>query len=445
MYSGEENIVAVATTPSSEAALNIIRCSGKTAFSIYKKITLETKNPRPNSAFLRSLYDGEKNLIDQAVVLAFKGPKSFSGEDMIEFSVHGGKTILSGVLSALVSFGCRPAEPGEFTYRAFINGKVDLLQAESINSLIKSKNATEAALALNNIKGALSKIILSSTKSLMSLIVTMEHELDFNDEEISFTSKKDYIKQIISIRSAINNILSSSFLLSSSYKDMRICFAGKTNVGKSSLFNALLGKNRAIISNEAGTTRDFVSEVLEVEGSVVQLVDTAGLRLTKNKIEAKGITKTNNEIKKADILIFVDTKDPIKEFKKLKLKHQNVLFVLNKQDLVKKQKNSLYIATSCISGFGIKKLKKSLKSTVKKFSQKDEKKDLYLLNLRQEKELSSFLSELKNAEKSFNESEDLVVVLTFLYKARSTIKSVLNPPSKGDVLNNIFGEFCVGK
>ena len=445
MFSGKENIVAVATTPSSDSALNIIRCSGKTVFSIYKKITLQTKQPRANTAFLRSLYNEEKNLLDQAIVLTFKGPKSFSGEDMVEFSIHGGQTTLNNVLSALISFGCRLAEPGEFTYRAFINGKVDLLQAESINALIKSKNENEASLALNNVRGVLSRVITESTSLLMSLIAKMEHELDFNDEEISFTSKKDYISEIKNIYSSINNVLGSSFLLSSESEDMRICFAGKTNVGKSSLFNALLGKNRAIISSKAGTTRDFVSEGLEIEGSVVQLVDTAGIRLTKNKIETAGIAKTNNEIKKSDILIFVDNKNPVREFKKLNIKHQNILFVLNKQDLTKKQKKSISIETSCVSGFGIKRLKKSLKSVVKKLDKKGTGKNLYLLNLRQEKELSFFLKELNKAQEAFNESEDMVVVLTFLYNARLAIKSVLSPVNKNDILNTVFGDFCVGK
>jgi len=445
VYSDKENIVAVATTPSSESALNIVRCSGKTVFSVYKKITQQTKNPKANSAFFRSLYDENKKLIDRAVVLSFKGPKSFSGEDVIEFSIHGGESTLNSVLSALVAFGCRIAEPGEFTYRAFLNGKLDLVQAESINALIKSKNSNEASLALNNVKGALSEIITLSTDRLMSLIVSMEHELDFNDDEICFTSKKEYINQIKKIYSSVDAILSSSFLLSSDERELRVCFAGKTNAGKSSIFNLLVGKKRAIVSNKAGTTRDVVSEGLNIGESFVQLVDTAGLRLTKNKIENEGIIKTNTEIKKSDVLVFVDTKNPIKEFKRLKIKHKNVVFVLNKQDKQNKQENSSFISTSCVSGFGIKNLKQTLQLLVKKLNLEGLENKRYLLNLRQKKELSLFLKELKKAEEAFSSSEDLVVALTFLYNARSSIKSILNPIDKNDILNNIFGGFCVGK
>ena len=445
MYNTKENIVALATTPSSDAALNVIRCSGKTVFSIYKKITRNTRNPKPNSAFVHKLYDNKKNILDQAVVLAFKGPKSFSGEDMIEFSIHGGKTVLNDVFSALVAYGCRVAEPGEFTYRAFINGKVDLIQAESINSLIKSKNKNEASLALNNITGKLSKIIKKSVAPLMSVITSMEHELDFNDTEIDFISKKEYISQINKISVSVENILKQSFLLSSHSEDIRICFAGKTNAGKSSLFNALLANKRAIISNTAGTTRDVVSEGLKIMDHPVQLIDTAGLRLTKNKIEIEGIKKTNSEIIKSDVLIFVDEKNPIKEYKLQKIKHKNALFVLNKQDLATKQKNSQYITTSCSTGFGIKNLKKSLEALVKKLNNEEVSKNRYLLNIRQKEELSFFIKELNSAQKAFNESEDLVVVLTFLYNARNIVTSVLSPLDKNDILNDIFGDFCVGK
>ncbi len=445
MYNTKENIVALATNPSSDAALNVIRCSGKTVFSIYKKITRNAHNPKPNSAFVHKLYDNKKNILDQAVVLAFKGPKSFSGEDMIEFSIHGGKTVLNDVFSALVAYGCRVAEPGEFTYRAFINGKVDLIQAESINSLIKSKNKNEASLALNNITGKLSKIIKKSVAPLMSVITSMEHELDFNDTEIDFISKKEYISQINKISISVENILKQSFLLSSHSEDIRICFAGKTNAGKSSLFNALLANKRAIISSTAGTTRDVVSEGLKIMDYPVQLIDTAGLRLTKNKIEIEGIKKTNSEIIKSDVLIFVDEKNPIKEYKLQKIKHKNALFVLNKQDLATKQKNSQYITTSCSTGFGIKNLKKSLEALVKKLNNEEVSKNRYLLNIRQKEELSFFIKELNSAQKAFNESEDLVVVLTFLYNARNIVTSVLSPLDKNDILNDIFGDFCVGK
>ena len=300
-------------------------------------------------------------------------------------------------------------------------------------------------MALNNVSGSLSKIINASVSSLMKTINIMEHELDFNDDEISFTSKKENIKNIKNISDTIQKVIASSFLLSAQQEDLRICFAGKTNVGKSSLFNALLGNKRSIISKTAGTTRDAVSEGLKIEGSSVQLVDTAGLRLNAGKIEKKGISKTGIEIQKADILIFVDTKNPLKEFNQNKIFHNNVVFVLSKQDLIKKQLSKKYISTSCSSLFGIKSLRSVLQSKIKKINKTDSSKSRYLLNIRQKKELDFFIKEMGLAIKAFSQTGDLVVVLSYLYRARNSIQSTLRPLEKNDVLNDIFAGFCVGK
>ena len=184
MFRNNDNIVAVATTPSTSSALNVVRCSGGTVFDVYKKMTKKTKNPKPNSAYLRSLFDKQNNLLDKSVVTSFVGPNSFTGENIVEFSIHGGSSVLNAVIDALVSFGCRVAEPGEFSYRAFINGKVDLIQAEAINSLIKSNSNMEARFSLNSLIGKLSSVINKNIETLTELILYIEHELDFNDEEL---------------------------------------------------------------------------------------------------------------------------------------------------------------------------------------------------------------------------------------------------------------------
>ena len=195
MFRDKDNIVALATTPSTSSALNVVRCSGQSVFDVYKKITKKNKKPKPNSASLCSLFDKQKNLIDKSVVTSFVAPNSFTGENVIEFSIHGGSVVLDSVIDALIDFGCRLAEPGEFSYRAFINGKVDLIQAEAINSLIKSNSNIEARFSLNSLLGKLSSVINKNIKTLTDLILYIEHELDFNDEELDFITKNDYIKQ----------------------------------------------------------------------------------------------------------------------------------------------------------------------------------------------------------------------------------------------------------
>jgi len=445
VFKDTNNIVAVATSSSPDAALNIVRCSGKTIFSVYKKITKSKKNPKANSAFVHNLFDVNNNVVDQAVVLSFVGPKSFTGENMIEFSIHGGEVVLKNVIDCLLLYGCRLAEAGEFTYRAFVNGKVDLFQAESINSLIKAKNNQEAALALNNIFGSLSTIINKSIKDLVGLISFMEHELDFNDNEIDFIKQEKYIQKIEKIVLSVDLLIKSSFVLSDPNNLLSVCFVGKTNVGKSSLFNALLGKDRSITSKEAGTTRDVVSETLEKDNAIFKLIDTAGLRKTNSLIEKAGILKTNQEIKTSDLLLFIDNKNPENEFKKSKIKHKNILLVLSKQDKETKQGEKNIIKTSCKTGFGLTLLKSSLFNKIQTIKQTENNSDRFLLNLRQKKELFLFIKELNFAIKAFHETQDLAIVLSFLYKARNAATSTVAPLEKNEVLNTVFGGFCVGK
>ena len=445
MFLDTKNIVAVATSPSAEAALNVVRCSGPKIFDIYKKITKQKSCPKANSAFLRPLYNQNNELIDRAVVLSFVAPKSFTGENMVEFSVHGGQIILKNLIDCLLYYGCRLAGPGEFTYRAFLNGKVDLIQAESINSLIRAQSSKEASLALNNMSGRLSSFLNGVSDSLTSLVVTMEHELDFNDSEISFIKQEDYIKQIKTLIKKIKTVLSSSMVAAESLSHIGVCFAGKTNVGKSSLFNFLIGANRAIVSSQAGTTRDAVSENVKINSTNIRLVDTAGIRDSSNNIEQKGIVKTRGEIKNSAVLLFIDDINPKLEFSKLKINHSNVILVLSKQDKAKKQNLRGVIKTSCVSGFGSDSLLGELKKRLDEALQKHNSLGLFLLNIRQNKELNLFVKDLSSAVLAFKKTQDLVVVLSFLYRARDGIQSTVKPLEKNEILNSVFGGFCVGK
>ena len=445
MFRNNDNIVAVATTPSTSSALNVVRCSGGTVFDVYKKMTKKTKNPKPNSAYLRSLFDKQNNLLDKSVVTSFVGPNSFTGENIVEFSIHGGSSVLNAVIDALVSFGCRVAEPGEFSYRAFINGKVDLIQAEAINSLIKSNSNMEARFSLNSLIGKLSSVINKNIEALTELILYIEHELDFNDEELDFITKNDYIKKSEELYKQGKEVLLSSCFISDKKVDISVCFAGKTNVGKSSLFNLLLGQNRAIVNRLSGTTRDVLSETIIIDKTQISLVDTAGVRKTKNVIEKEGINRTKKAVFAADVLLFVDDKDPLGEFKKLKIKHSNVLFIHNKKDSATRQGNKKIIYTSCKNSFGIKNLLTSLSTKVLGVRDSFYYNKTFLLNLRQKKSLESYLKNLKVAINSFNETEDPSIFINCLYKALSSLTSTTKPIEKKSLLNKVFEDFCVGK
>ena len=445
MFKDNDNIVAVATTPSTSSALNIIRCSGSGVFDVYKKITKKKVNPSPNSAYLYSLFDKKNNLIDRAVVTSFVGPNSFTGENVVEFSVHGGAAVLDSVIGALVDFGCRLAEPGEFSYRAFINGKVDLIQAEAINSLIKANSNMEARFSLDSLLGKLSEVINKNIKSLTDLILYIEHELDFNDGEIDFITKKEYIKKVEFIYKQGESLLLSSYVATDKNINLSVCFAGKTNVGKSSLFNLLLGQNRAIINKAPGTTRDVLSESIIINKTQISLIDTAGVRKTKNDIEKEGIGRTKKAVQASDILLFVDDKDPLLEFEKLKINHSNVIFIHNKKDYAIRQGRKKIIYTSCLKPFGIKSLLTALSTKILESRDLFYYNKTFLLNLRQKKSLESYLKNIKTAIRFFKETEDPSVFISCLYKALESLTSTTKPLEKKTLLNKVFEDFCVGK
>jgi len=445
VFRDNDNIVAVATTPSTSSALNVIRCSGDSIFDVYKKITKKNKSPKPNSAYLCSIFDKQKNLLDKSVVTSFIGPNSFTGENIIEISVHGGVAVLNSVIDALLDCGCRLAEPGEFSYRAFINGKVDLIQAEAINALIKSNSNMEARYSLNSLLGKLSSIINDNIKTLTDLILYIEHELDFNDSELDFVTKKDYIKRVELLCRRGEEVLRSSFLATDKKTNISVCFAGKTNVGKSSLFNLLLGQKRAIVNKVSGTTRDVLSETITIDKTQISLIDTAGVRKTKNTVEKEGIARTKKAVLAADVLLFVDDKNPLGEFKKMKIKHKNVLFILNKKDAAVRQGNKNIIYTSCKNSFGIKRLLTDLSTKVLEVRDIFYYNKTFLLNLRQKKSLESYLKNLRVAIKAFNETKDPSIFINCLYKALDSLSSTTKPIEKKSLLNKVFRDFCVGK
>ena len=314
---------------------------------------------------MRVLYNPkDKTIIDKGVVSIFLGPKSFTGEDVVEFAVHGGSFVAKKLIEVLLECGCRVANPGEFSYRAFLNEKLDMVQAEAIDALVRSSSVLESNLMINNIMGTLSDYILKTKESLLNLITTLEHELDFNDLELTPTTKNAYLKQAVALVANVKEKINSSLLLNQKTKNISVCFAGKTNVGKSSLFNLLLGYDRALVSRKQGTTRDIIEKNVIISAKNVTLVDTAGDRAAKDSVEKAGIKKAVIEIKRANILIFVDVKDPVGVFKKSKIINNNVIFVQNKTDKFYNKKLKNVFFTSCKEKTGIKKLLTKLSTMV---------------------------------------------------------------------------------
>ena len=332
MYNIQDNIVALATVPG-KSALNVVRCSGAGVLDLYLNLTNTKTLPKPNFVHLSSFYQ-KKQIIDQGMVVFFKSPKSFTGQDMLEISVHGGRLVVKKLLLTIGVLGFRQAMPGEFSYRSFISGKMDLVQAEAVSALIESNSNLDALYSINNIRGALSKQIKNISTELRRLVVYMEHELDFTEEEIAFIEMGEYKTKIICLKQKVADVLEKSFLSNEIKGSVDICIIGKTNVGKSSLFNRLLGYGRSIVTKRAGTTTDTVSAGLMLNETSVDLIDTAGIRKTRKEIESKGIKRTYQTIKKADIVLFVDDKNPKKESKAFQaiLNQKKVVYIQNKRD-----------------------------------------------------------------------------------------------------------------
>ena len=445
MYNTKDNIVALATTPS-KSALNVVRCSGSGAISAYKKLTQTKTKPIPKYVSLKTVYFNGLP-IDEMLIVYFRGPKSFTGEDVLEFSMHGGYVVVKRFMEAIGALGFRQAMPGEFSYRAFINGKIDLVQAEAIGSLVDSRGHLDSLYSINNIKGSLSKKIIEIEKKLLNIITYIEHELDFSENEIDFVDINKHLSAVESVVFEINKTIKNSFLSNQSKSQISVVLVGKTNVGKSSLFNRLLGKKRAIVTQIAGTTRDSLEAELVVSDTNVSLVDTAGIRKTAAKIEKAGITKTMSEIKRANIILFVDDKNPAIEAEKHKnmLIDKKTILIQSKVDLSLNKKKRGVIHTSAKKNLGISKLFTEISTHISKEVDDFKLNNLFLINQRQKDLFIKVAADLKKASLAGKESRDLVVFVSGLRQAYNGFSQLIAPSDHNQILNNIFSGFCVGK
>lgn len=362
----QENIVAIATPPG-VGALAVVRISGGNLKQLYKDFTHKT--PKNRFASFSRLYHPQKNtILDEAVVTYFKSPNSFTGEDVIEISCHGGEAVKNSIVSAALDCGVRLAGPGEFSFRSFLNGKIDLIQAEAVSALISSKTSLSSEISLHHLGGKVSTLLRDIKTKIITILSIIENELNFSENEIDFTSYSELKSKIITVKSQIKQLLDSSVIGKNIFSGIRIIIYGKPNSGKSSLFNAILGHDRAITSSIPGTTRDTVEAWFELEGIPVCLIDTAGIWEPEKHLDNLGVEKTLSELKHADICLLVDEKDPSSlldpAFNK-KFKHHYIM-VKTKLDLDRSPliKRNNTIATSSINNIGIKKLLTSLSTYI---------------------------------------------------------------------------------
>ena len=439
MISGD-TIVAQAT-PFGHSGVALVRLSGQASVKIVEKLTGGSPLKNRVSTFSKIL-SPNNDVIDRALITCFRAPASYTGENVVEITPHGNPAIIENIIETICIYGGRIADPGEFTKRAFINGKLDLIQVEAVAALINSKSK-ESALAQQKIaSGALSKKINDIKDILVSTLALVENEIDISEELMGEQTVANVKTNLMKTGDLIEGLLETYKLGKMLFEGLDVIIAGETNVGKSTLFNALVKKDVSIVNQEPGTTRNLIEAELLIDGAVIRVVDTAGARKTKNPVEKEGLDRAKKRSKKADLVLHL-TDDPAKAMTIKKTR--KTLIVLTKSDLRKNvgEKNNI-IHISAKTGLGMEalldKIKKSLGTTGLSTD------TTYLSTLRQKRALSLCGKPLERAIGSVGvDPVDLSTLAFDIREALNQIDSILGKTTADEILNTIFTSFCVGK
>jgi tRNA modification GTPase len=447
----EDTIVALAT-PAGVGAISVIRVSGPLSFQAIDKIFVgKTKisSSATHTIHYGKIFEESGEVIDDVLISVFKSPNSYTGEDSIEISTHGSSLISEKIISLLLKYNIRLAEPGEFTKRAFLNGKIDLAQAEAVADIINSR--TEASLrgARNQLDGMLSKKINSLREILINTSSMIELELDFAEEGFEFISNEKILSNIRLIESEITELL-KTFSFGRIIRDgVNVALVGKPNVGKSSLLNYLLKEARAIVSDVPGTTRDIIREELSIDGILFRLFDTAGIRTSEDSIEKEGVLRSKDVIKNADIVLFMNdvntgfSSDLYSELSSLS-SEEKILKVVNKIDLKKNIESKFEVGISTKTGEGIEQLFSQLKTKALGTKAYTEKTAV-VSNIRHFSILSKAKENLQSAINSIDDKMSEEYISVDLRNAEISLGEIIGKITSDDILNNIFSKFCIGK
>ena len=453
--------IAAISTPIGEGGISVIRLSGENSFQIVEKVFSKSKESfkRINIAEINShtihfgyLYDGD-NIIDEVLISIFKSPNSYTGEDVVEISSHGGVFVTQKVLGLIITNSAIHAEPGEFTKRAFLNGRMDLSQAEAVADLIHAKTNEAHASSIKQLEGSLSEYVKKVREDLISVTALVELELDFAEEDLEFAHKKDLQKRAKNIISDLEEIIGSYLSGKVIREGVNVVIAGKPNSGKSSLFNALLKTERAIVSEISGTTRDYLEENLIINGILFNLTDTAGLRTTEDIIESEGIKRSYGRIKDADLIIFLvdssESADEIQssiEYYDKNIKSDNSILVYTKADICSNEdikKDNLVISINDVNLLiGLKKEMTKKVSTSLSAIKSDK---IILTNLRHKICLENTVASLNNVIKSIDDNMSGEFISIDLRNALTHLGEITGSVTNDDILNYVFSKFCIGK
>lgn len=455
----EFDTISAIATAIGEGGISIIRVSGGKALEVVNKI-FKGKN-------INNIYDmkpytmkygnivSNNEIIDEVIISYFKGPKSFTAEDTIEINCHGGVIATNRILQETIKAGARLAEPGEFTKRAFLNGRIDLSQAEAVMDIITAKTELSMKSAMTQSQGRLSTEINNLRKEALDILALIEYAVDFteDDEEPDETIPVKVKENVITLRGKVNNLIDTADEGKLIRDGLSMVIVGKPNVGKSSLLNALLNEKRAIVTDIAGTTRDVIEEYINLDGIPVRLVDTAGIRETEDVVEKIGVEKSKEKINEADLVILMlDTSRELDEEDKEiidYIKDRKYIVLLNKVDLDRKLSSEIVdnlenkIELSAKTGFGIDDLKSKIKDLF--FNGSIDAESVMVTNTRHKEALYRASENLDGALNGLNNNEFLDLVSIYVTSALRALGEITGAELEEDLVNKIFAEFCCGK
>lgn len=449
----EDTIAAVATTIG-ESSINVIRISGKDSINVANKIfSKDISNVSSHTVHYGFMMENDEK-IDEVFLSVFRAPKSFTTEDIVEISVHGGSASVNKVMELVLSNGARLAEPGEFLKRAFLNGRIDLTQAEAVGDLINAQTESSRKMALKGVDKTIFGEINELKEKVLALIANIEVNIDYPEYEDAIVVTKEMINDTNEfIREKVGKLLKNSKKGLLIKNGLKIVIVGKPNVGKSSILNSLINENKAIVTDIKGTTRDIVEGTLMIDGVKIDILDTAGIRETNDVVEAIGVKRSVDAIDEADLVLFViDSEDGFdKEDKEVldKIKDKEILVIYNKNDKIKDYKvdelssyNSINIST--FDSNMIEKLKDKI-SCIFDLKSIAESNYTYISNARQIALLNKSLSIVDEIENAVNNDLEVDMIEIDVKRLWETLGEITGEVGSDDLLNEIFSKFCLGK
>lgn len=449
LMSDRQDTIAAIATPSGNGGIGIVRLSGKKSLDIARAIT--GSEPLPRYAHVCTFRDPLGRTIDQGILIHFKAPASFTGEDIVEFQAHGGRVVMQLLLQAVLHEGARLARPGEFTERAYLNDRIDLVQAEAIADLIECTSSHAARSAIRSLEGEFSENIQRLVDQLVSLRVYVESALDFPEEEIDFLANPALLVQLESALTTLDSLILRAEAGRRLRGGVRVAIIGKPNVGKSSLLNRLAQTNRAIVSAIAGTTRDTIEDSVLIEGIPVTIIDTAGVHDSADPVEQEGIKRSRDEIEKADIILLMTEKkhtDLPAEIRKSGTLDSRVLIVHNKIDVygdeprLEMMGNVPHVYISALTGAGMELLLQQLSGTA---GLAHVGEDAILARQRHLTALQAARARVHEGIDVFRKAGAAELLAEELRKAQLYLGSITGEFHNDELLGEIFSRFCIGK